>query len=104
MSVLKEAPQGSNVFDLDSERKARAEARAAAGEASPFIKLDAGYVELKPEIDALAAEDFTGGHIRAGLAKILADPTDVEEVVKGGFSRDDLQAVVKFLNGNSLGE
>lgn len=102
MSVLKSAPEGADVIDLDAARAARAE--AAAGTPPTLLKVSAGYIELCREIDVLAAEDFTSGKIRAGLSKLLADPADIDEVVKGGLSKPDLETIVTFITGKTLGE
>jgi len=102
MSVLKEAPEGADVIDLDAARAARAE--AAAGTPATVLKVSAGFIELRREVDVLAAEAFTSGQIREGLSKLLADPTDVDEIVKDGLSKADLQVIVTFITGNSLGE
>lgn len=102
MSILVSAPEGAEVLDLGAARAARAEARV--GKALPVIKLAAGFVEVSPEMDVLSADDFAAGRIREGLAKLLADPADVDELVKGGISKDDLEQIVQFVTGNSLGE
>lgn len=104
MSVLQVAPDGSQVLDLDAARAARAEARAAAGTPSQYLKISAGYVELAPEIDVLAAEDFSRGEITVGLAKILADPTDIAAIVEVGLTKRDLEQIVGFITGTTLGE
>ena len=104
MAITNEAPKGAPVLDLEAARAARVEARAAAGEANPVIKLAAGYVEVNPEMDVLSAEDFTAGRIRDGLAKMLADPADIEVLVEQGISAEDLKAIVEFISGVSLGE
>lgn len=102
MSILREAPEGSEILDLGAARAARAEARQ--GKPLPVIKLSAGFVEVSPEMDVMSADDFAAGHIKDGLAKLLADPADVDELVAGGISKDDLEAIVQFVTGNSLGE
>lgn len=102
MAILTAAPEGAEVLDLDAARAARAEARQ--GKPLPVIKLSAGYVEVSPEMDVLSADDFANGHIKEGLAKLLADPADVDVLAQGGISKDDLQAIVQFVTGNSLGE
>jgi len=104
MAILKDAPEGAKVLDLAAARAAREEARVQAGEAKPVIKLEAGFVEVNPEVDVLAAEAFTEGHIRDGLAKLLADPADIDVLVEGGLSRFDLEAIVNFITGVGLGE
>lgn len=104
MAILSEAPKGAKVLDLGAARIARTEARTATGEALPVIKLAAGYVEVKPEVDILSAEDFAAGHIRAGLAKLLADPADIDALVADGITKDDLDAIATFITGASLGE
>lgn len=102
MSILSAAPEGAEVLDLGAARVARAEARQ--GKPLPVIKLSAGYVEVSPEMDVLSADDFAAGRIRDGLAKLLADPADIDELVKGGVSKDDLEQIVQFVTANSLGE
>ena len=102
MSILKTAPEGAEVLDLGAARVARAEARQ--GKPLPVIKLSAGFVEVSAEMDVMSADDFAAGRIREGLAKLLADPTDVDELVKGGISKDDLEQIVQFVTGKSLGE
>lgn len=102
MSILDKAPAGAEVLDLGAARAARAEARV--GKPLPVIKLTAGYVEVSPEMDVLSADDFSAGRIKEGLAKLLADPADVDVLVEGGVSKDDLEQIVQFVTGQSLGE
>lgn len=102
MAILDRAPDGAEVLDLGAARAARKEARGDLPK--PVIKLTAGFVEINPEFDVLSAEDFAAGHIKAGLARVLADPTDIDELVKGGLSQADLEAIVSFVTGRSLGE
>jgi hypothetical protein len=104
MAILKEAPEGAPVLDLGAVRAARQEARAATGAATPVIKLAVGYVELNPEFDVMSAEDFATGNIRGGLSRVLADPADIDELIKGGLSRDDLKSIMEFVTGTSEGE
>lgn len=104
MAITNEAPKGAAVLDLEAARAARVEARVAAGEANPVIKLAAGYVEVNAEVDVLSAEDFAAGRIRDGLAKMLADPADIDVLVEHGLSAEDLKAIVEFISGVSLGE
>lgn len=104
MAILSTAPEGARVLDLDAARAARAEARAAAGEGLPVIKVSAGYVEVSPEVDLIAGEDFLAGRFREGLALLLADPSDVDAVLAGGLSKDDLNAIGEFITGLSVGE
>lgn len=104
MAILSSAPEGAEVLDLDAARAARAEARAAAGKGLPLIKVSAGYVEAKPEIDLECAEDFLAGRFRDGLAKLLADPADVDALWAGGLSRADLDTIGEFVNGATSGE
>ena len=102
MAILKTAPDGADVLDLAAARTARAEAHA--WEPYPLIRLAAGFVEVRREIDVTAADDFAAGKFKPGLMKLLVDATDVEELVKGGFTRDDLDAVTRFITGRHLGE
>ncbi len=104
MAILSAAPEGAKVLDLDAARAARAEARAAAGESLPVIKVAAGFVPVRAEVDLECAEDFTAGRFRAGLARLLADPADVDAVLAGGLSKDDLEAITLLVTGVSLGE
>lgn len=104
MAILSAAPEGARVLDLDAARAARAEARAAAGEGLPLIKVSAGFVEVRAEVDLTAAEDFLAGKFREGLALLLADPADIDAVLAGGLSKDDLDAIGTFITGASAGE
>ena len=105
MAILTDAPQGAKVLDLDAARAARAEVRAAAGEAAKYIKTSLGYVGVKPEVDITAGEDFMAGNLRSGVAKLLADPADVDQVLAAGLSKQDLDAIHEFITGGvSLGE
>lgn len=104
MAILSQAPEGAQVLDLVANRAARAEARAAAGEGLPVVHLDAGFVQVKAEVDLLCAEDFTRGDFRAGLVKLLEDPADIEALVSYGLSKDDLEALTMFVTGDALGE
>ena len=103
MSILKEAPAGAKVLDLGAERVARAEARAAAGDGAPVLKLAAGYVEVRSEIPLSVAEDIQRD-LKVGLAGLLVDPADVEALYADGLSTGDLEAITKFITGNTLGE
>lgn len=100
--ILDTAPEGAKVLDLDAAREARAEAKK--DEPNPVIKLQAGYVELRKEVDVTAAEDFKAGNLIEGLGKLLADPADIAALTKDGFSSEDLSAVMMFVTGRSLGE
>lgn len=102
MPILEDAPEGAAVFDPAPLRAARAEVRAQAGTEAPVIKLAAGYVQLAAEIPLDAALQFQSSNIRAGLAGMLADPSDVDAVLDG-FTAQDLAALTAFLN-TSLGE
>lgn len=104
MSILLEIPSGARSFDLGAARQARAEARAAAGESNPYVKLSAGYVEVKPEFALTVAFAFKSGDLKAGLAGMLVDPVDVDALLADGISSEDLEAITKFASGKSLGE
>jgi len=104
MSILTDAPEGAKVLDLGAARVARAEARAAAGDGVQVIKVDAGYVQVRPEMDLEAAEDFLAARFRAGLAKLLVDPADVDPLLAGGLSKGDLDAIGEFITGTTQGE
>lgn len=102
MAILQTAPEGAEVIDIAAARAARAEVDATLPPV--LVKIDAGYVQLSREIDVLCADDFTDGHIRAGLAKILQDPADIDAIVSYGLSKDDLEQIVNYITGKTLGE
>ena len=103
MSILKKAPAGAEVLDLGAGRAARAEARAAEGLGGKFLKLAAGYVEVKPEIPVEVA--FTlQSDLKAGLAGILVDPTDLDALLADGLTSGDIEAMQALVTGKSLGE
>jgi hypothetical protein len=104
MSILKAAPAGANVLDLGAARVARAEARAAEGKGNPFLKLAAGYVEVKAEFSLTVAFDFKAEDIKAGLAGLLVDPADVDALLEDGLTAADLSEITTFVSGFSLGE
>ncbi len=104
MAILAAAPEGAQVLDVEAARAARAEARAAAGQGNPFIKVAAGFIEVRPEVDIESAENFLAGRLREGLAKLLIDPADVDVVLAGGLSRADLDAIGEFVMGATSGE
>lgn len=103
MSILKKAPEGAAVLDLGAAHAARAEARAEAGQSRSFIKLTAGYVEVRPEVPLIAALDLQEEKIREGLAGLLSDPADVDELLKE-ITAQDVEALTGFITGSSLGE
>lgn len=103
MSILSEAPAGADVLDLNAAHAARAEARAAAGKASQYIKISAGYVEVRPEVPLGAAVDLQSQKIREGLAGLLVDPTDVDALL-GDITAQDVEALTGFITGSTLGE
>jgi hypothetical protein len=35
---------------------------------------------------------------------LLADPADIDVITEGGLSKDDVEAIVTFITGVSLGE
>ena len=104
MTILKKAPEGSEVLDLGAARAARAEARAEKGEGNPYLKLTAGFVQVKPEIPLIAAFMFQAEHIEAGLKEMLVDPTDVDALLADGLTAEDMKELAKFVTGKSLGE
>lgn len=75
-----------------------------AGETNPYLKLTAGFVEVRPEFSITLALDFQNGDIRGGLVQLLVDPKDVDALIADGLSKDDLEAITKFVTGLSLGE
>lgn len=102
--ILKTAPEGAEVLDLDAARVARAEARAAEGKTNAYIKLSKGFVEVKAELPIDVAFKFSNEDIRGGLADMLADPSDLEVLLEDGVSAQDLAEITKFIAGVSLGE
>ena len=104
MAILSEAPEGSEVLDFGAARAARAEARAAAGKGSTFVKLAAGFVEVRPEFALSVADAFKAEDIKAGLAGMLVDPADALALLADGLTAQDLEALTKFISGVTLGE
>lgn len=104
MTILKKAPEGAQVLDLGAARAARAEVRASRGEGNPYLKLAAGFVQVKPEIPLIAAFMFQAEHIEAGLKEMLVDPADVEALLADGLTSEDMKELAKFVAGKSLGE
>ena len=103
MSILKKAPEGAEVLDLGAARVARAEARAAEGLGAKFLKISAGFIEVKVEIPVEVA--FTlQSDIKAGLEGMLVDPTDIDALLTDGLTAQDLEAMTALVTGKSLGE
>lgn len=100
MAVFDSIPEGAEVIDLGAARAARAEAR----QTKTYIKVSAGYIEVKPEIALETADAFTEGRVREGIEAMLADPADVDVLYKDGLSTEDLQVIVEHISGKSLGE
>jgi hypothetical protein len=104
MAIRNDAPDGAKILDLEAARVARAEVRAAEGQGNPFLKLTAGYVEVRPEIAVSVAATLQNGEIREALQSLLVDPADVDVLLEDGLSIQDLEAITKFLTGLTLGE
>lgn len=104
MAILSELPKGASVLDLDAARVARAEARALEGKGNPFLKISAGYIEVKPEVALEAAFLFQEEKLREGLALLLIDSDDVQTLLDSGLTANDLDAIVRFIAGADLGE
>ena len=103
MSILKKAPAGAEVLDLGAARVARAEARVAEGKTGRYLKLAAGFVEVKVEIPVEVV--FTlQSDLKVGLAGLLVDPADVDALIADGLSSQDLEAMTDLVTGKSLGE
>lgn len=98
--ILKAAPEGAEVLDLSAAHVARAEATGT----TRVVKITAGYIEVNNEIDVFAADDFFQNRIRDGLAKLLKDPADIEEIVKFGLTAPDLEMLTEFVLGKTPGE
>jgi hypothetical protein len=104
VSIRKDAPEGAHVLDLSAARAARAEARAAAGEGNPFLKLTVGYVEVKAEVPLAAMDFFTASDLTKGISALVADPEDVQTLLDDGLSTEDVTAILKFIGGTDQGE
>jgi len=103
VTIRKKVPEGAEVLDLGAARAARAEARAAEGLGAKFLKISAGYIEVKVEIPVEVA--FTlERDVKAGLAGILVDPTDIDALLADGLTSQDLEAMQALVTGKSLGE
>lgn len=100
MAILDSIPEGASVIDLDAARVARAEAR----ESKTFVKLSAGFIEVNAELPLISAEAFTEGNVNEGIGYLLADPADVEPLLKSGLSAEDLQVIIEHVSGKTLGE
>lgn len=104
MAIKSELPTGADVLDLEAARVARAEARAKNGESGRYLKLSAGFVEIVAEMPIAAAFAAQEEDIRGMLSGILADPADLDALLKDGLTTEDLNAVSAFISGKSLGE
>jgi hypothetical protein len=102
--IRAEAPAGAQVFDLEAARAARQEARTAAGDSGALIKLAAGFIDVKSEFPITVGDLFKTGDIKGGLAELLVDPADVDELIKAGITSGDLAAITEFISGATLGE
>ena len=100
MAILSETPEGAKVLDLAAARVARAEAR---GEKS-YLKLNAGFVEVQPEVALAAADAFVAGDIKKGVSLLVADPADADLLIADGLTAEDLEAIIEHISGKSLGE
>lgn len=103
MAIATTLPEDATVIDLGAARKARAEARAKAGESDTYIKLAAGYVPVNPEFSLAVVENLKDGQIKRALASLLSDPEDVDALIDFGVSAQDVNVIVSFI-GSSLGE
>ena len=104
MAILSEVPAGADVLDLGAARAARAEVRAESGKGSVFVKLAAGFVEVRAEFSLQTAFDFKSEDIKAGLAGLLVDPADVDALLADGLTAQDLEEITKLVSGVTLGE
>ena len=100
MAILDKLPEGAQVVDLDAARVARNEAR----EGKTYVKLSGGYIEVNAEIALASAEAFTEGRVAEGIGFLLADPADVDALLKSGLTAEDLQVLVEHVSGKTLGE
>jgi hypothetical protein len=104
MTILKKAPEGANVLDLEAGRLSRAEIRAGKGEGDPYLKLKAGYVRVKPEIPIVVAFLLEAEKIEEALKGLLVDPDDLDALLEDGLTKDDLEGISALITGKSLGE
>lgn len=102
MALIKKVPTGAKVFDLPAARAARAEARV--GEPAVYLKLSAGYVEIKPELDIFVVEELLEGQVKPALVRLFVDPSDADALLKEGISDADMKAIFEFAAGKALGE
>ena len=102
MAIIKKAPVGAKVFDLPASRAARAEARV--GEPPIFLKLSAGFVEIKPELDVFVVEELLEGKVKPALVRLFVDPKDADALLAEGISDEDMKAIFEFAAGKPLGE
>lgn len=102
--IRQDAPDGAAVLDLGAARAARQEARAKDGGGNPYLKLAAGYVEVKAEVPISAIDDMQAGHLSAGVGKLVADPDDLDLLLADGLTDDDIGAILSFLAGGAAGE
>lgn len=99
--ILDNAPKDAEILDLGAARAARAEAR---GDVSKFLKLSAGYVEVRAEFPIDVAFKLKEEDFRGALADIVSDSADVDALLEDGLSGEDLQEIARFIAGTSLGE
>lgn len=104
MTILKKAPAGANVLDLEAGRVSRAEIRAGKGEGVPYLKLKAGYVQVKPEIPVSVALLLQAEEIAEALKVLLVDPADFDALLADGLTKEDLEGIAALITGKSLGE
>lgn len=100
MAIVSELPKDAQVLDLGAARVARAEARTTKS----FIKLAAGYVETVAEIPVAAAFLVEQGDIVGALSAFLADPADLDALVKDGLTTSDVEEITAFIAGKTVGE
>jgi len=103
MALISSLPEGATVLDLAAERVARQEARAAQGLGDPYIKLEAGYVQVNAEVPLAAAFLLQDGKVKEGLALLLADTADVD-VLWPILTAGDFESVINFITGKTPGE
>ena len=100
MAILSDAPKGADVLDLGAARAARAEARAS----DPYIKLSAGYVQANAEVRIDSALKIDQGDVRGVLSALVIDPADVDVLLEDGLTAQDIQAIMQWITGFSVGE
>jgi hypothetical protein len=103
MAIISKLPEGANVLDLAAERAARQETRAAQGLGDSFIKLEAGYVQVIPEVPLAIASLLQSERILEALELMFVDKADAEAIWPT-LTAADFESIVTFISGKTPGE